>query len=56
MHKANLLDPKIEKKQKLGNCVWMQLDHRQGKTPPDYELNLSLWNVSALMASRGMMG
>ena len=27
-HKANVLDPKIEGKQKLWNCIWMQLDHR----------------------------
>ena len=41
-----MLDPKIEKKQKLGNCIWMRLDNRRRKTSPGYELNLDLylWN------------
>ena len=42
-HKVNVIDPKSEKKQKLGSCFWMQAEHGR-ETPPGYEVNLNLRN------------
>jgi hypothetical protein len=51
-HTENELDPKSEKKQKLGVCFWMKADHGRGETPLDYALNLNLRNYLTIHLNR----